>query len=399
VVSQSYFNEEHVKLLIRELTLSGFKVNEILPIWSRPATVRRTVLNELLFAMNAQVHEGRISPYGSVLFPPSASLANVLELSANDRQLAQKAADGSSSLAAFIGAEFTGLLLLKPASTPELQISELAAAANAIAIRRDARGVLRVFSEKGILRHVGRIWTSSPALNLAVEHVSRVAPQINQPMLLEILKFAYYVLSAWHIGATFVWLLSDRDDFESGVDLRSLGLRVDPREKDPPLAFSAHLLDQYDGATVISKGGQILKTQVQLMPSNNSKNYIKPLSGTRHTSAKRASFDRGDIVVITVSSDGPVTVFSDGLDVYKITWYSAFDQARAFVRATGPENRESVDAASFERVCSNCGKTSRVEVFTVYGFREREEANCPICGTKIASAMCFRIDAMITKSF
>jgi hypothetical protein len=61
------------------------------------------------------------------------------------------------------------------------------------------------------------------------------------------------------------------------------------------------------------------------------------------------------------------------------------------------ERSDALD--SFQRTCKNCGKTSRVDVFTVYGFKEHEDADCPVCGNVIASAMCFNIRARVIKAF
>jgi len=49
--------------------------------------------------------------------------------------------------------------------------------------------------------------------------------------------------------------------------------------------------------------------------SEASKRLIEARAGTRHTSAQRFSYDFAKGIIFVVSSDGPVTVFSDGMSV------------------------------------------------------------------------------------
>jgi len=53
----------------------------------------------------------------------------------------------------------------------------------------------------------------------------------------------------------------------------------------------------------------------QLKYSEASKRLIEARAGTRHTSAQRFSYDFAKGIIFVVSSDGPVTVFSDGMSV------------------------------------------------------------------------------------
>ena len=177
-----------------------------------------------------------------------------------------------------VGSSSLRLLLLDPAAAPELQLAELTRHTDGIAFRRDRFGVVRVYGSGGGLRHVGRRWETSPSLADAFAKVHRSAPMVGWSVLADILRFAYFVLSPWYIGATLVWVLSSADPFtQMGVDLQPLRLSVAPTGAEPSIAFAAHLLAQFDGATILAPDGRILRTGVQLSASERAKEFIAPL--------------------------------------------------------------------------------------------------------------------------
>ena len=74
------------------------------------------------------------------------------------------------------------------------------------------------------------------------------------------------------------------------------------------------LLTQVDGATVVDDSGQLLRTGVHLTSSAKADDEVQVRRGrgTRHSSAKRFSFDEPDTLVFVVCEDGPVTVYARG---------------------------------------------------------------------------------------
>jgi DNA integrity scanning protein DisA with diadenylate cyclase activity len=282
-------------------------------------------------------------------------------------------------------------------SVPELELAQITERLDAIVLRRDRNRVVRIFVKNGSLQHAGRRWTVAPSVFAAIEQTRRVAPMVGWKALQELLEFACYVLSPWHIGSTLVWLLSANDRLPDGIDLQPLALSLGPAL--PGLAFAAHLLAQYDGATIIWQDGRLLRTGVHLNATQKTHDIVQPLSGLRHTSAKRASFDHANTLIVTVSSDGPVTIFSDGMSVFELGWYSAESDARITGTVAGSSYSDLVMSSGTVRTCPNCGKTSAVEILTVAGYREHEEACCPVCGHVIASDMCFRIHANLKKVY
>jgi hypothetical protein len=389
---------ETIELLKKELKLAGVNLKRFLPSWGRVPAIRDGILQELLITLDAPLHEGLIPPYGSIILNEFAEV-DTHQLEEKDLEIARKAADGSSALVAFRETGFVGLHFLDPLSVPELELAQLTEKHDAVVIRRDRSSVVTVFARNGSLRHAGRRWTIAPSIFAAVDRTKLVAPMLDWTRLFQLLEFAYYVLSPWHIGSTLIWLLSDDDPFSNGTDLQSLALTLNPAPNGPSLAFAAHLLAQYDGATIISPDGRILRTGVHLNATQKAHEIVRPLPGLRHTSAKRASFDYPATLVVTVSSDGPVTIFSDGMSVFELRWYSADAAAQVTRRVVGARNRDLVMTSGTVSTCANCGKTSDVEILTIAGYRDHEEASCPVCDNVIASDHLPQIHANLRKVF
>jgi DNA integrity scanning protein DisA with diadenylate cyclase activity len=68
------------------------------------------------------------------------------------------------------------------------------------------------------------------------------------------------------------------------------------------------------GATLVDASGHLVKTGVHLTSSVRAEEEVRIHRGrgTRHSSAKRVSFDERDTIVFVVSEDGPVTVYAGG---------------------------------------------------------------------------------------
>ncbi len=62
----------------------------------------------------------------------------------------------------------------------------------------------------------------------------------------------------------------------------------------------------FDGEGVLRRLG------VRLVPSTTAEETVEGFGGTRHTSARRSSYDDPLATVIAVSDDGPVSVFRKG---------------------------------------------------------------------------------------
>jgi len=74
-----------------------------------------------------------------------------------------------------------------------------------------------------------------------------------------------------------------------------------------------HLLTYTDGAVILdAQTSDRCGSATKILWKQAS---IEARAGTRHTSAQRFSYDFAKGIIFVVSSDGPVTVFSDGMSV------------------------------------------------------------------------------------
>ena len=67
-----------------------------------------------------------------------------------------------------------------------------------------------------------------------------------------------------------------------------------------------------DGAAMLDGEGVLRGLGVRLVPSVEAEGTVDAFGGTRHTSARRYSYDDPLATVIAVSEDGPVSVFRSG---------------------------------------------------------------------------------------
>jgi DNA integrity scanning protein DisA with diadenylate cyclase activity len=66
-----------------------------------------------------------------------------------------------------------------------------------------------------------------------------------------------------------------------------------------------------DGAVVIDVQGRVRGCMVQLRPQANTQAEIGPGKGARHSSAAKMSAE-ADCLAVTVSQDGPITLYDGG---------------------------------------------------------------------------------------
>lgn len=152
-----------------------------------------------------------------------------------------------------------------------------------------------------------------------------------------------------------------------------------------------------DGALIISIKGAALGGQTHLSFSEKSRTLIHIKDkGTRHNSAARFSFDNSKSIVVTISEDGPVSVFSEGLNIVEFGFEDP-SQFNSHIHSIA----EEVDGISedYDTIvkCNSCGKSYLVNILIVYGWKERESEYCSICNTEIYSKMCFRISSNLIK--
>lgn len=278
-----------------------------------------TLLEELDYALRPPVHERRIPSYGAIVGPttPVESWVVTTELVAELRPMdefgdaeVRRFADGISSWAIRDGGGVDGLVVFDRSASSERDIVILTAASGGQLVQRHPSGIVRIVGKHGVVRRDITGWHHEPPLESWLDGIPGCRESGHLTTLGLLLDFAVHDLGARGVGSLLI--LHETGDLGVGHEHRMPvppALRID-RPYD--LAPLRHALAQTDGATVFDHSGTLRRMGVRLVPSRAAETEVHPIGGTRHTSARRFSYDVPEAVVIAVSEDGPVTVLQAG---------------------------------------------------------------------------------------
>jgi hypothetical protein len=118
---------------------------------------------------------------------------------------------------------------------------------------------------------------------------------------------------------------------------------------------------------------------------------VKEFRGTRHTSARRFSYEHEKTIAFVVSQDGGLTKFSDGAIV------ADFPVMSARAEATGPQPGAPGHDPTVTS-CTNCSKQVEIHEVKVGGSPEIQRATCPVCEEILCSATCAEFLTIVRKS-
>jgi DNA integrity scanning protein DisA with diadenylate cyclase activity len=276
------------------------------------------VVEEADQALRPSVHERRVPSSGSIVSPTTDSSTwaevtglTIIRTPVLGRTLADARlfADGLSSwLVRRPGGDNEWLMFDRPAGS-ERDLVVLSAALGAAMVQRHPSGTVRLVGGFGVLRTEGFRWHHEPPVDALLNEVAD--PELTgRDVTKALLKFAVHDLGARGIGALLI--------LRSGV---VQGPAIEQRLPVPPtlsvgtpfhLAPLRHALSQVDGAAVFDQDGALRQLGVRLVPSLDAEDRVDPLGGTRHTSARRYSYDDPSALVVVISEDGPVTVLREG---------------------------------------------------------------------------------------
>ncbi|HEY4396293.1 MAG TPA: hypothetical protein VGO28_01345 [Acidimicrobiia bacterium] len=280
---------------------------------------REMLLEEIDHVLRPAVHEGRIASSGTIVEPKAdpGSWASGTQLDIARTPVVHQSlgasrrfADGLSSwLVRRADGNDEWLLFDRPAGS-ERDLVVLCTVLDATIVQRHPSGAVRVVGKFGVLRWVELAWHYEPPVSTWVGGVT-APPFVGERDVIEaMLEFAVHDLGSFGIGSLLVY----RPGPEPGPT-------VEERLATPPplqiraashLAPLRHALGQVDGAAVFDAGGFLRQLGVRLVPSPTAEAAVEAFGGTRHTSARRYSFDDPTATVIAVSADGPVSVLRNG---------------------------------------------------------------------------------------
>jgi hypothetical protein len=307
-LSTHHGNPPPLDLVKREVKYNGFKPMRIQSI------AMDTILSEIGVSLTPRFHERQVAPYG-VLFSRAdlSTLEGVRAVPTDHLEPDQvrNLADGRRTFLGYHRNQKPVLVVFDVAVADEIRLLTIASHTGGLVIKRENTGLVRL-AQRGELYIVeGRHWFKKPHLFDSVQQVESVLG--NPPpglilRLLSLMQLAYYVLSSSNIGATIVWRLDN--DFERtmkgispvGLDVRNFSLSV---EDESANAIIQHMLKYLDGAAIVAPGGIMEYIGAHLRYEDVTASRIAAEGGTRHTSAKRFSFEHSEVIVIVVFTGRP----------------------------------------------------------------------------------------------
>jgi DNA integrity scanning protein DisA with diadenylate cyclase activity len=384
-----------LSLLADELKQNGI-VMDAPELLQHPA-----VLNELNYALSPIVHEGKLQPYGFLVVEKNylSAIKSTCDKLFINLPEARRVADGCHSFSMFKDGQFQGVFISQYAAYTELQLVQLQQELKAIICVTDAGGVTKLFCEAGIFIHQYRSWQKKPSVTSALQSIHRCAPQAETTTLRDILEFCFHDLSSRKIGATLVWCLvepstTDLENMNPNFVLQQIETRVG---SDRSVAVLRHLLTYTDGAAILDAQARAIGVGAQLKYSEASKRLIEAHPGTRHTSAQRFSYDFAQSIIFVVSSDGPVTVFSDGMSVTDLEVGLA-DETAIATEASLITDAEAFDCSS-EVTCQRCQKHLKVQETDSGDLTKQEKSlHCPVCSNFLYWVRCSNLDVYVVKA-
>ncbi|MHC4973595.1 MAG: diadenylate cyclase [Planctomycetota bacterium] len=308
-MAESTREEKRCSLLQQELQLEG--------LWTRlgasNGAFATVLLAELLHALKLPRHERTLPAYGSIIWPEE-------EVGA-DEQLAPSTLDEARALvngtSSFVRRGKDGTLTVEcfvRRIDSELEMVTLSDRCRGTIVQRTPSGVVKVCTSRDVVVYEQGVWYSKPYSSRFARMVMAAAPSAELAVVASVLRLAVHGLSAANIGATLILRIDRTPEKElrrvhAGTDVTYLPLNVNRAVHIGPIA---HLLARADGAMVLSRNGHVQKYGCLLTYTDRARDALEVTGGTRHTSAKCFSYDEPGTLVITVSEDGPVTVFSRG---------------------------------------------------------------------------------------
>jgi DNA integrity scanning protein DisA with diadenylate cyclase activity len=252
---------------------------------------------------------------------------------------------------------------------------------------------IRIYYKGSIYVIENRAWKVYKPIDDYILRMQRHYQELNFIQFREILSFAFYELSLNKIGAIIVYFLSQGDSIPNAVNtFRSEINFGDIKQR----RLLKNFLRYNDGAVAINLNNRVIQTNAFLKFSAGPDKYIRNYSGTRHTSAAKYSFENSETIVVVVSADGPVSIFSEGDNIDVLT----VDTSRTFseeMERTYNDGEHAKHEEEYLERCGNCGKAFIINTVTFVGWQNKETLRCGVCGYEYFSKECSRLEHRLIK--
>lgn len=303
------------------------------------------VLDEIAYARWPRLHERNRPTYGAIVLLADAQLerlgavAHLVAASGSDLDRCRQYADGRRTFLVRTPNPAAHLAVVPYAD--EAALVRLRKRTGAIIVVRDGDAGVHVLAVDRYFTLRSGVWTCKPYAHDVAVGLRERLPDVDHAVLDALLGFAVHELAPRHIGATFVWrhgpAPSPDDRLEPALrPVASVGILGEPDR-----SVLRTRLAQMDGAAVLDERGRLIRVEVHLSYSDGAQRTVERDRGTRHTSAKRYSYDHPGVLAVVVSEDGPVTVYREGEPVARVeavdtaTWEARTRIASAARRAAG----------------------------------------------------------------
>jgi hypothetical protein len=358
----------------RQQRLRGELVDEQVPL-PLDGPGGEALLEEVGFARQPPVHEGRPPRYGAVVAitagltpPPGVTWVAGEGL---DLEALRPSADGRSSFVVRGLDDWVGLVAVDHTVEHEADLVRFRNTGTVL-IQRTAGGLVRICTDDGIITWDSMNWRFKPSADRLTGRIFPLLADVDRSVLGDLLDLGVHWLSAERVGATIVWHQGDGSvgDVDRAPAVPAPELKLTDRAHR---SAWLSLLGQLDRAVVVDRAGSLVDVGVTLGSSAEAAATVPPLGGTRHTSARHFSYDHDDVVVLVVSEDGPVSVFSGGAEV---------GEAAADTCRSGPDLLRSGPDPATVRVedCPHCGRPLRIAVADFPAWEGGpDEVTCPVC--------------------
>ena len=189
---------------------------------------------------------------------------------------------------------------------------------NTVIVVKNENSIL-IYSKSVIYVIENRKWTIRKNFELLPMKLKYILPKLNDENLSQILKFATYELSLRKIWTSIVYNTKSRFPLRDISKKEKYNLSINDTE------LLSNYLTYHDGAVLVNNKNQVIYVNA-FLNSKPTKNKRIEFSGTRHTSACIFSYRNPNVIVITVTEDGPVSVFFRGNEISnsKITTNRSF---------------------------------------------------------------------------
>jgi long-chain acyl-CoA synthetase len=177
---------------------------------------------------------------------------------------------------------------------------------------------VRVFADGQLVgRYANGDWSPDQVNNVDRIIAQTTAQKGYDLALIQRVLHCAFQMSEENLGA--IWLIGHADEIMHHSDVSEIspfatiaGVGIAELTDHELINFA-----KQDGATVIDRTGQFRACMVLLRPGADTQAEIGPGKGARHSSAAKMSAE-ADCLAITVSQDGPITIYDSGRRILSV---------------------------------------------------------------------------------